>query len=53
MTSADDSSDGITVHFPTELPELTPQTCRALLAILVELTDVEAPDGAKGGEQLD
>ncbi|GAB2669236.1 hypothetical protein GCM10027271_31390 [Saccharopolyspora gloriosae] len=53
MSSADDRSDGITVHFPSELPELTPQTCRALLVILVELADAKAPNGAEGGEQLD
>lgn len=36
--------DGIVVRLPSELPELTPAVCRALLAILVELT-VDARQG--------
>ncbi|MCA1187581.1 MULTISPECIES: hypothetical protein [unclassified Saccharopolyspora] len=53
MTSDDDRDEGITVHLPVELPDLTPQTCRALLAILVELTETKALYGAEGGDQLD
>jgi hypothetical protein len=30
----------ITVHLPTTLPVLTPRAARALLAILVELTEI-------------
>ncbi|GAA3359614.1 hypothetical protein [Saccharopolyspora gregorii] len=53
MTSDDDGREGITVHLPAELPDLNPQTCRALLAILVELTETKALDGVEGGDQLD
>lgn len=34
------SDDGVTVRLPAELPALTPRAARALLAILVELTEV-------------
>src|SRR6476469_10451652 len=42
------SDDGVTVRVPTEVPALTPRAARALLAILVELTDV--PVLARPGE---
>lgn len=45
MTTADD----VTVHLPDELPPLTPVTSRVLLAILVELTEVEVLGGPPGG----
>ncbi|WP_338597107.1 hypothetical protein [Saccharopolyspora sp. SCSIO 74807] len=53
MSRGDERDEAITVHVPAELPELTPQTCRALLAMLVELTDIEAPGGAARGERRD
>ncbi|MDT7786844.1 MAG: hypothetical protein QOF58_5263 [Pseudonocardiales bacterium] len=37
--------DEIVVRVPDELPPLTPAVSRALLAILVELTDVAILDG--------
>ena len=44
--SADDlNEDRITVHLPTELPVLTTPVSRILLAILIELTEVEVLDG--------
>lgn len=36
--------DGVTVRLPAELPSLTPRAARALLAILVELTEVPELD---------
>ena len=39
----------VTVRVPDELPPLTPATCRILLAILLELTEVEVLDGPQGG----
>lgn len=47
MTSDDRAEEGITVHVPTELPVLTPHVSRILLAILVELTEVEVLDGPR------
>ena len=38
------SDDGVTVRVPAEVPTLTPRAARALLAILVELTDVPVLD---------
>jgi hypothetical protein len=47
--SADDlDGDAITVHVPTEPLVLTRPVCRILLAILVELTEVEVLDGPRG-----
>lgn len=36
-----ENGDGITVHLPAGLPPLTTPVSRILLAILVELTEVE------------
>lgn len=38
------SGDGVTVRLPVGPPTLTPRAARALLAILVELTDVPVLD---------
>lgn len=43
MTADDRDAEAITVRVPDELPVLKPQTSRILLAILIELTEVEAP----------
>lgn len=45
MSAAAGGHDEITVHLPPGLPVLTPEVCRILLAILVELTTVEVLDG--------
>ena len=45
MTADDRDPEAITVRVPDELPVLTPQESRILLAILIELTEIEAPDG--------
>ncbi len=36
--------DGITIHLPEQLPALTPEVCRILLAMLIDLTTVEVLD---------
>jgi hypothetical protein len=38
------TDDRVTVRVPEELPALTPRATRALLAILVELTEVPVID---------
>lgn len=43
------ADERVTVNLPDELPPLTPYTSRVLLAILVELTEVEVWDGPPGG----
>lgn len=48
MTADDRDAGAITVRTPDELPVLTPETSRILLAILIELTEVEVPDGPPG-----
>jgi hypothetical protein len=48
MTADDRDAETVTVRVPDELPVLTPETSRILLAILIELTEVEAPDGPPG-----
>lgn len=48
MTADDRGFERITVQFPPEPPVLTRQSSRILLAILVELTEIEAPDGPSG-----
>ncbi len=53
MTAARTDEDGITVRLPTELPLLTTGAARALLGILVELTEVEPPDARAGGSPDD
>jgi len=46
MSRDDLDSEAITVHVPAELPVLIGQSSRILLAILVELTNVELLDPA-------
>lgn len=53
MSAADLDGDGITVHLPTELPVLTKPVSRILLAILVELTEVEILGGPPEGTRND
>lgn len=43
------ADEPVTVRLPSELPVLTATTSRTLLAILVELTEVEVLDGPPGG----
>jgi hypothetical protein len=44
------TDDGrVTMRLPDELPVIAPVTSRILLAILVELTEVEVLDGPPGG----
>jgi hypothetical protein len=45
--------DEVTVRVPEEPPELTPRAARALLAILVELTDVPVLDRPGEGTRDD
>jgi len=47
------SDDGVTVRLPAELPALTPRAARALLAILVELTEVPVLGQPAEGESGD
>jgi hypothetical protein len=44
---------GVTVRLPAELPTLTPRVARALLAILVELTEVPVLDRPGEGVSCD
>lgn len=53
MSAADPGKDGITVHIPAELPVLTMSVSRILLAILVELTEVEILGGPPEGTRND
>lgn len=48
MTAGDRDPEAITVRVPDDLPVLTLETSRILLAILIELTEVEAPEGPPG-----
>ncbi|WP_199444085.1 hypothetical protein [Umezawaea beigongshangensis] len=43
------TDEWIAVRLPSELPVLTPNTSRILLAILVELTELEVLDGPPEG----
>ena len=43
-TEISSPDDGVTVRLPADLPTLTPRAARALLAILVELTEVPVLD---------
>jgi hypothetical protein len=43
------ADERVTVRVPSELPVLTPAVSRILLAILVELTEVEVLDGPPEG----
>lgn len=49
MSGADWENDGIRVILPAETPVVTPVVARALLAILVELTEVPVLDGPGEG----
>lgn len=48
MTADDRDTEPVTVRAPGELPVLNTETSRILLAILIELTEVEALDGPPG-----
>ena len=45
MTADDRDPETLAVRVPDGLPVLTPETSRILLAILIELTEVEVLDG--------
>lgn len=47
MSGEDSDGESVTVHVPDGLPVLTKQASRILLAILVELTEVEVLDGPR------
>ncbi len=49
MTSGDADRERVTVRLPAELPVLNRTASRILLAILVELTEVEVLDGPMEG----
>jgi hypothetical protein len=52
MTRRNDEEGPVVVRLPDELPVLSRDASRILLAILVELTEVEAPGGPlKGGDR--
>ncbi|MEU6128929.1 hypothetical protein ABZ805_07125 [Saccharopolyspora sp. NPDC047091] len=53
MSGANDTELTITVRVPAELPDLNQQTCRALLAILVDITTNEAPERPREGGARD
>lgn len=53
MTSGNADEERVTVRLPAELPTLSRDASRILLAILVELTEVEALDGPQGGGDRD
>jgi hypothetical protein len=53
MTRRDAENEHVTVRLPDELPVLGRSASRILLAILVELTDVEDPDGLVEGDGRD
>jgi hypothetical protein len=53
MTSADVDRDRVTVRLPAEVPVLSRAASRILLAILVELTEVEVLDGPVEGDGYD
>lgn len=44
MTRRDAEDERVTVRLPDELPVLSRSASRILLSILVDLTQVEAPD---------
>lgn len=48
MSAADKGRDDVAIHVPTKLPTLTKPVSRILLAILVELTEIEILDGPAG-----
>lgn len=45
MSADDESSEGIAVRFPANLPILNREASRILLTMLVELTEIEVLDG--------
>jgi hypothetical protein len=45
MSTDDQNGKQVTVRTPAELPALTARASRILLGILVELTEIEVPDG--------
>jgi hypothetical protein len=49
VTSRNEEQERVTVHLPVELPVLNRAASRILLAILVELTEVEVLDGPVEG----
>lgn len=53
MTADASDEDRVTVHLPDELPVLTAEVSRILLGILVELTEIEVPDGPPRKESHD
>jgi hypothetical protein len=53
MTSGNADEERVTVRLPDELPTLNRAAGRILLAILVELTEVEALDGPLEGRDRD
>ena len=53
MSVDDPDADGITVHLPPEPPMLTMPVSRILLAVLVELTEVEILDQPPEGAASD
>jgi hypothetical protein len=53
MTRENHDERRVTVRLPDELPALNREASRILLAILVELTEVEALDGPMGGRDRD
>ena len=53
MSGEEVDEQQIEVRLPDELPVLTQEVSRILLAVLVELTEVEALDGPPGKETHD
>jgi hypothetical protein len=49
MTSRNEDEERVTVRLPAELPVLNRAASRILLAILVELTEIEVLDGPVEG----
>jgi len=47
MSSDDRERERVTVHLPDELPILTTEVSRTLLAILIELAEVQILDGPR------
>jgi hypothetical protein len=47
VSGDEEAAEKITVRVPDELPVLTRRAARILLAILVELTEVEVLDGPR------
>lgn len=45
MSCDEPNGEAVKVQLPAELPVLSPPVSRILLGILVELTEIEVPDG--------